>query len=74
METLPAEYRAYTSNRLKVIAQLDRDSRALDEPVMLTEGQLADDPLLEMLACLAVANGQVSERDPIEFGALVLKQ
>lgn len=73
MALLPPEYRAYTGNRLEEIVQLDRDSRALDEPVMLTEGQLAHDPLPGMLACLAVANGQVSERDPREFEAQVLK-
>jgi hypothetical protein len=58
-ETLGDGFRAYAQERLDAITRMHRDSQGLPIPINLTEGQLASDPRLEFLTCIALSNGQV---------------
>jgi hypothetical protein len=58
-ETLGDEFRAYAKERLDDCIKAHRDSQLLPIPIDLTEGQLASDPRLEFLTCVALRNGQV---------------
>ena len=63
-ETLGDDFRAYAKERLDAITVMHRQSQSLPVPVDLTEGQLAHDPRLELLTCIALDNGQVMIADP----------
>lgn len=58
-ETLSDEFRAYIGRRLEEAQIRHNKSQGLPIPVNLSEGQLADDPQLEFLTCIALRNGQV---------------
>jgi hypothetical protein len=58
-ETLSEEYRDYIKGRLEEVASAHRVSQSLPVPINLTEGQLANDKQMEMLACIAIGNGQI---------------
>jgi hypothetical protein len=58
-ETLSEEYRDYIKGRLEEVASAHRASQSLLVPINLTEGQLANDKRMEMLACIAIGNGQI---------------
>lgn len=65
-ETLTDDFRAYAKERLDAIRTAHRKSQSLPAPIDLTEGQLANDPRLEFLTCIALHNGQVMLPDPEE--------
>ena len=56
-ETLSENFRAYAKERLDDCTQAHRESQS--HRIDLTEGQLASDPRLEFLTCVALRNGQV---------------
>ena len=58
-ETLSDHFRAYAKERLDDCTKSHRESQSLPVPIDLTEGQLASDPRLEFLTCVALRNGQV---------------
>ena len=58
-ETLSDDFRAYAKERFEDCTQRHRASQSLPIPIHLTEGQLASDPRLEFLTCVALGNGQV---------------
>jgi hypothetical protein len=58
-ETLSDDFRAYVKERLEDCTKSHRASQSLPIPIDLTEGQLASDPRLEFLTCVALRNGQV---------------
>lgn len=58
-ETLSEEYRDYIKGRLEEVASAHRASQSLPVPINLTEGQLANDKLMEVLTCIAIGNGQI---------------
>ena len=57
--TLSDEFREYMGECLERVTEKHRKSQALPVPVNLLEGQLAHDPRLEFLTCVAIQNGQV---------------
>jgi hypothetical protein len=63
-ETLGDDFRAYAKERLDAITIEHRQSQSLPVPIDLTEGQLANDPRLELLTCIALRNGQVMIAEP----------
>jgi hypothetical protein len=58
-DTQSDEMRAYWKERRDELIVRNRDSQSLPIPIDLTEGQLADDPRLEFLTCIALLQGQV---------------
>ena len=58
-ETLGDDSRAYAKERVEDCTKAHRASQSLPIPIHLTEGQLASDPRLEFLTCVALRNGQV---------------
>ena len=63
VDTTSAEdFRSYASERLLAIKLKHDRSQALPYPIDLTEGQLYRDEQLEFLACVAISNGQISQR------------
>ncbi|MDR3414814.1 MAG: hypothetical protein P4L83_01390 [Nevskia sp.] len=62
-ETLSSEYHGYISARLADIKNIHSSSQSLPVPINLTEGQLASDPQLEFLTCVALMRGQVIIRN-----------
>lgn len=57
--TLSDEFREYMSECLERVATKHRKSQSLPVPINLLEGQLAHDPRLEFLTCVAIENGQI---------------
>lgn len=57
--TLSSEFREYMSECLERITTKHRKSQSLPVPINLLEGQLAHDPRLEFLTCVAIENGQI---------------
>jgi hypothetical protein len=58
-ETLSEDYRKYIADRLGEVKRIHISSQSLPVPINLTEGQLASDPQLEFLTCVALMRGQV---------------
>jgi hypothetical protein len=58
-ETLSAEYRDYVAQRIAEIEEVYQAARGLPHPIDLTEGQLAHDPKLEFMTCIALQRSQV---------------
>lgn len=52
-------FRAYASECLDRVIKGHEDSQSLPIPIDLTEAQLSHNPLLEILTCVAIRNGQV---------------
>lgn len=57
--TLSDEFREYMGECLERVTEKHRKSQALLVPINLLEGQLAHDPRLEFLTCVAIENGQI---------------
>lgn len=58
-DTLSDEYKGYMAKRLEEVKSAHIASQSLPIPVDLTEGQLANDKNMELLACIAIGNGQI---------------
>lgn len=57
--SLGDEFREYMGECLERVTEKHRKSQSLPVPINLLEGQLAHDPRLEFLTCVAIENGQV---------------